>query len=144
MQAINIKQEMVIDLIMAGYSDSEAAAEAGVARQTVSRWRNKDPDFIQALEVRRELMRQRHMEAFSQLVEKAMRVMDKALESRNEHIRLKAATFVLRVSGLEGYEKPEKKLSPAEQEKATFLSALEQALLEAQEERERRYLSGEV
>lgn len=42
------KQVEALDLLLSGSSVTEAAAALGVARETVSRWRNSDPAFIAA------------------------------------------------------------------------------------------------
>jgi len=132
---LSIKQEAAIDLIMAGYSDSEVAKEVGITRQTVSRWRNDNPDFIEALQMRRALMREQHMEVFSELIGRAIAVLRDALDNGDERTRLKTAMFILRVSGLQGYAKPAKEMNREEMERATFLSVFEEALTQVHEEK---------
>ena len=129
-EGLSIKQEQAIELMMGGMTDGEIAEEVGVGRQTVSKWRNQDADFRAALALRRELVRERHMEALGELVEKAIAVVKEALESPDEKTRLKTAMFVLKVSGLQGYAKPGKAKTRGEIEKEGFLTALEESIRE--------------
>ena len=46
---ISPAQEMAIAALIRGATVTDAATEAGVSRQTVSEWRNHDPEFIAAL-----------------------------------------------------------------------------------------------
>ena len=46
---ISQTQEMAIAALIRGATVTEAATEAGVSRQTVSEWKNHDPEFIAAL-----------------------------------------------------------------------------------------------
>lgn len=44
--AINTKQELAIQALLSGASDSKAAEAAGVTRQTVNEWKNNNIEFI--------------------------------------------------------------------------------------------------
>lgn len=50
---LTIQQENAIDLLVQGKTDKEAAEEIGVARETVCRGRNKDPEFVARLNSKR-------------------------------------------------------------------------------------------
>ena len=100
------KQEMALELVMSGMTDGEVAKRVGVSRQWVNRWRNRDGDFMEALETRRQMMREHHMNRLSQLMDQAIAILGEALEAGDEGTKLKTAMYVLKISGLQGYAKP--------------------------------------
>ena len=132
---INPKQENAIDLVLSGMADGEIAERVGAARQTISRWRNQDMDFILALQTRRAQMRDKHMDAMSELVEESIRVVAKAIFYGDETTKLKTAKYVLRLSGLRAHAKPGKALTKGELEKEGFISIFEEAVREIQIEK---------
>jgi transposase len=95
-KSLMAKQERAIALALSGKGDGEIATEIGVARSTVSRWRNHNDDFRAALAGQREALRERTADALQALADKAMRVLDAAMESEHENTRLKAAAIVLK------------------------------------------------
>ena len=121
------KQEMALELVMNGMKDGEIAKRVGVSRQWVNKWRNQDSDFMYALQMRRQLMREKHMDSLSQLIEKSIKIVNEALVEGDAQTKLKAAMYVLKISGLQGYAKPLKPMTKEEMEKETIISALEQA-----------------
>ncbi|MDO9546658.1 MAG: hypothetical protein Q7J07_07915 [Pelolinea sp.] len=129
-RTISPKQEKAIDLILSGMADGETAEQVGAARQTISRWRNQDADFIMALQLRRAQIRDKHMFALSEMVETAIEVVRKALVHGDEATKLKTSLYVLRMSGLQGHAKPGKAPTKEEMEREGFMSALEGALRE--------------
>ncbi|MDO9547160.1 MAG: hypothetical protein Q7J07_10490 [Pelolinea sp.] len=133
--SINPKQEKVIDLILSGMADGEIAERVGAARQTISRWRNQDADFIMELQQRRAQVRDKHMDSLTELVEMAIEVVRKALVHGDEPTKLKTAMYVLRISGLQGHAKPGKAPTKEESEREGFMSALEGALREVNVEK---------
>jgi transposase len=50
---LSVEQENAIDLLVMGVTDREAAQKAGIARETISRWRNDNPYFLAELNRRR-------------------------------------------------------------------------------------------
>ena len=60
-RTISPKQEKAIDLILSGMADGETAEQVGVSRQCINRWRNQEADFMQALRLRRVMIREKHM-----------------------------------------------------------------------------------
>ena len=121
------KQEMALELVMSGMKDGEIAKRVGVTRQWVNKWRNQDADFMYALQMRRQLMREKHMDSLSQLIEKSIKIINETLEEGDAQTKLKAAMYVLKISGLQGYAKPVKPMTKEEMEKETIISAIEQA-----------------
>ncbi len=57
LMSVNPSQERAIEVLLSGGTQQEAAAAAGVSRETVNRWRNRHPGFIA------ELNQQRHNRA---------------------------------------------------------------------------------
>jgi FixJ family two-component response regulator len=43
------KQELAVDLVLEGQTDSEVAESVGVTRPTVNLWRNRHPAFMAEL-----------------------------------------------------------------------------------------------
>ena len=56
------KQQRALELILAGHSVTDIAAQVGVRRETVWRWRN-DPSFASEVSVRQAQRRQRRINA---------------------------------------------------------------------------------
>ena len=129
-RTISPKQEIAIDLILGGMADGKIAERVGVSRQCINRWRNQEADFMQALRLRRVLIREKHMDLLSEMMETAIGVVRKALESGDEPTRLKTAMYVLRISGLQGHAKPAKIPTKEEMEREGFMSAFIEALRE--------------
>ncbi|MDO9547055.1 MAG: hypothetical protein Q7J07_09960 [Pelolinea sp.] len=129
-RTINPKQEKAIDLILSGMADGEIGEQVGAARQTISRWRNQDTDFIMALQQRRAQVRDKHMDSLTELVEMAIGVVRKAIVYGDEATKLKTALYVLRMSGLQAHAKPAKIPKKEEMEREDFLSALKEVAKE--------------
>ena len=90
-------QVAALDLLLAGKSLTEAAAAVGVARETVSRWRNNDPTFQAAynaaLQSAHDVTTVRLLDARARAVERLAALVD----SKDEATALKAAAALLRV-----------------------------------------------
>ena len=122
---LEAKQEKALELALAGMSDVEIARRVKVSRQWVNHWRNQDEAFREELALRRQALRERHMDALTELSGEAIAAAREALRSPNENTRLKAAALVLRFSGLQGGMKGEK---PADGGRAEFLRELGSAI----------------
>ena len=105
MKRLSVSQERVIELLLAGKTQKEAAAEAGVAAETVSRWRKSNDAFREALGARRRELRAAQAERLRSLAGRAMGALEELLESRNGRVRLGAATAVLKVAFAEKGER---------------------------------------
>jgi transposase len=127
--SLSEKQENAIELMLKGMNDSEVAQRVGVSRQWVNTWRNQDVVFIRTLRERRRMLQEVHSHQLEELVEKAIGVVRETLESENMPLRLRAAMYVLKVSGLEEFMKPEE--GGGEQ---TVREALLEAIQEVEEE----------
>ena len=127
---LNDKQEKAIRLVMAGRTDAEVAKAVGVSRQWVNRWRNQDEDFRYALQIRRELLRERHLDQLSELTEAAFEAVKEALKCGDLKTKLKAAIYVLKLAGLQEHNKPGVMKTRVQIEKEQVVTGLEAALRE--------------
>src|SRR6185295_14989254 len=50
------RQHKAIELLLRGVTDAQTAAEIGVDRTTVYRWRTDDPEFVEVLETQRRIL----------------------------------------------------------------------------------------
>ncbi len=105
---------MAIELALTGMSDGEIARRVKVSRQWVNTWRNHNTVFIDALEERRRMLRERNKDAVSGLVERAIEVLRSALEDADPKIRLQAVKLVLSTAALKDSMK--EKQEPNERE----------------------------
>ena len=94
---LSADQSAALDLLLAGQTVTAAAAAVGVARETVSRWRNSDPAFMAAynaaLQSAYEAGQARLLDARGRAVERLAALVD----SPNTNYALKAAALLLRV-----------------------------------------------
>jgi phage-related tail protein len=95
--ALEADQAAALDLLLAGQTVTAAAAAVGVARETVSRWRNNDPAFQAAYNAAMQSVYEagqaRLLEARGKAVERLAALVD----SPNTNFALKAAALLLRV-----------------------------------------------
>ncbi|HEY60577.1 MAG TPA: hypothetical protein G4N92_07850 [Anaerolineae bacterium] len=105
------KQEMALELVITGMTDREIVKRVGASRQWVNTWRNQDAEFMYALQLRRQILREKHMDSLSQLIKISIDVMRAALKEGDPQMKMKAAMYMLKISGLKGFMKPGKLLS---------------------------------
>ena len=117
MSELSDKQEMALELVITGMTDREIAKRVGVSRQWVNTWRNQDAEFMYALQLRRHILREKHMDSLSQLIKISIDVMREALKEGDPQTKMKAAMYVLKISGLKGFMKPGKPMTRQEMEK---------------------------
>jgi len=108
------KQELAVELMLAGMSDGDIAERARVSRKTINTWRNQNEDFRAVLAKRRKATRERHQDELSGLVSEAIGVMREAMQEGDIVTRLRAAQAVLRTSGLQASMQAEKPASREE------------------------------
>jgi hypothetical protein len=100
---LTVQQENAIDLLIQGRSDREAADAVGVARQTVTGWRNENPDFVAELNRRRQEVWGGQVEQLKHLVARAVQVLAEDLDDvEDKALRQRAAVHILRAVGLYG------------------------------------------
>lgn len=128
---LNEKQAQALELALSGMSDGEIAEQVKVTRQTVNIWRNHDVDFVYMMTLRRQSTREQHQDAINQLIEKSMGVIRKALEDEEDPKKqLETAKFVMRMSGLQGFNKMDKVPTRKEIEEDRLRNAFETAIQE--------------
>ena len=107
---LSADQAAALDLLLAGQTVTAAAAAVGVARETVSRWRNSDANFQAAynaaLQSAYDAAAARLLDARARAVERLAALVD----SPDPAIALKAAGALLRVT----VERPRGETDPAE------------------------------
>jgi hypothetical protein len=106
---LSIEQHNAIDLLILGHTDHTVAAQTGVTRETICRWRNENPYFMAELNQRRKAMWQSAHERIRGLVGKAIDIVEKALNADD----VKAAFTVLKAANLYGHvEAPQGETEP--------------------------------
>jgi len=88
-------QEIALQALLEGKTVTRAAEAAGVARQTVSRWLHEDETFVAEFNRRRAEIWDAGKLKMIQLIEAAVAALERALQSENEGIRLRAAQWIL-------------------------------------------------
>ena len=103
-------QAAALDLLLSGQTVTATAAAVGLARETVSRWRNSDPAFMAAynaaIQSAYDAGQARLLDARARAVERLAALVD----SKDEATALKAAASLLRVPIME----PGGAIDPAE------------------------------
>ncbi len=92
---ITPQQEAVIILLLGGQTQTAAAAEVGIAKETVTRWVTGDANFVAALNSARRELWDSNMDWLRTLADEAVGTIGGLMNSQNETIRLKAALAVL-------------------------------------------------
>ena len=90
-------QAAALDLLLAGQTVTAAAAAVGVTRETVSRWRNGDPNFQAAYNA---ALQSAYDAATARLLDARAKALDRLtalVDSKDEATALKAAAALLRV-----------------------------------------------
>jgi hypothetical protein len=89
--SLSDKQELALEKLAAGLSISKAAEAAGVTRQTVYSWLDKDPNFAAAFNLwRREMIASNRARGLS-MSELALDTVANAMEAGNAHVALQVA-----------------------------------------------------
>lgn len=104
--SLNEKQALAIEMLAAGKSLAQVIEALAIDRSTLWRWR-KDESFKEALQER---MREVWLTASARLramLEPALDVMAEQLAARYDLSRVRAATTILRLSGLSKVARPE-------------------------------------
>ena len=96
--SLSVEQLNAIDVLITGATDKETASATRVTRETVTRWKNDNPNFIAELNKRRRLLWCSGHEKLRSLLTKAVDVLENELDSGN----FRAAVEVLRAVGIYG------------------------------------------
>ena len=113
-------QEAVIDQLLAGKSQAEAAALAGVAAETVSRWKRDNVLFVATWQNRRRQVWDAHAQRLRNLAGRALDVVETGLDAGD----LRAAALVLKSVDLGDLAAPEAETTPEAIKQARFQEAL--------------------
>lgn len=135
--SLSLKQEKAISLMILGKNDTEIGKAVGVSRESVWRWRNENPVFMEAARKRREKLIARHTEELQDLLGEALKVVKESLKSGDAQTKLRVALQLLKMSGLKGYAKEDEK--PEMSEKEMMIEALENVLPEVNKEIRKKY-----
>ena len=98
---LSAEQAAALDLLLAGQTITAAAAAVGVARETVSRWRNSDPAFMGAYNA---ALQSAYDATTARLLDARGKALDRLaalVDSEDEATALKAAAALLRVPVVE-------------------------------------------
>lgn len=91
------QQRHALDLLVAGKTVTEAAREAGVARETVSRWRHQDPEFkaefFIAMRSISEANQKKRLDAQTKAIDRLLEIAD----SDDDMVALKACSVLLKL-----------------------------------------------
>ena len=94
-QTITTQQESVITILLSGQTQTTAAAEVGVAKETISRWLASDAQFVAVLNSRRRELWNANLDWLQSLGDEAVATIGGLMNSHNETIQLKASMAVL-------------------------------------------------
>ena len=100
-KALSIQQRNAIDLFLTGKNDRQVAEFVGVERVTVNNWRNRKPEFIDELNRRRYELFESEMNRLRSLIASSVEALSECINSRDERIKLAAATTLLKLIGLD-------------------------------------------
>lgn len=96
---ITDSQQAAITALLAGQTTEQAAAAAGVTRQTVSEWRNHDIAFQLAYNQQRREVLQTALDALRAAGLRAVATLTRDLESEQPADRARAAAIILKTWG---------------------------------------------
>lgn len=115
---LTAQQAAALDMLLAGYTVTQTAESLGLARETVSRWRNGDADFLAAYNA---ALRSAYEASQAKLLDgrtRAIATLAGLLDGEDKGLALKAALALLRVDVPE----PTGPVSPAGAALATWLN----------------------
>ena len=94
------QQEQAIGLILLGRTDEYVGKAVGVARQTISKWKNQNVDFKAFLNKQRIENWEQHVDRIRYLIGESIQVLEENLANIEDHkIAQDAAIFVLKGTG---------------------------------------------
>jgi len=114
-QRLTAKQHKAIELLLSGSNDRQVAQSIKVARQTVTEWRNHNPEFMAEINLRRQEIWVGQAERLRGLLDKAVDVLEENLAANEGRLQQSAAMYLLKCAGLyDGGLKPEGIIDPDE------------------------------
>ncbi len=126
---LSVEQMNAIDILVQGRTDQETAETVGVARETVTRWRNDNPHFTAELNRQRRLIWGDSHDRLRALAGKAVDALEVALDEGDSRV----AVEVLKAIGLYGQVRPPS--GPEDAELVLWEEAREWAEMEFKKQR---------
>ena len=99
---LSVEQMNAIDILVQGRTDHETASTVGVARETVTRWRNDNPHFTAELNRQRRLRWGDSHDRLRALASRAVDVLETSLDEGDSRVAME----VLKAIGLSGQVQP--------------------------------------
>ena len=93
-------QATAVDILATGGSLDDVQKATTVEAATVRAWL-RDADFVAALNVRTNEVRDAHLDRLRAMVPKALDTLEGLLESQDEAVRLRVASYVLKAAALD-------------------------------------------
>lgn len=85
---LSLKQHNAIELLLLGKTDLEVAQLIGVDSETILRWRNQEPDFINAMNALRAAVWEDSVARLGNLLAKALDVVEAAITRGDEMVAI--------------------------------------------------------
>ncbi len=85
---VSLKQHNAIELLLIGKTDLEVAQLIGVDSETILRWRNQEPDFINAMNALRAAVWSDSVSRLSNLLAKSLDVVEAAITRGDEMVAI--------------------------------------------------------
>ena len=126
---LSVEQLNAIDVLVQGRTDQETAEAVGVARETVTRWRNDNPHFTAELNRQRRLIWGDSHDRLRALAGKAVDTLETSLGEGDSRV----AVEVLKAIGLYGQVRPPS--GPEDAELVLWEEAREWAEMEFKKQR---------
>ena len=126
---LSVEQLNAIDILVQGRTDKETAETIGVARETVTRWRNRNPHFTAELNRQRRLIWSDSHDRLRALASKAVDTLETSLDEGDSRV----AVEVLKAIGLYGQVQPPS--GPEDAELVLWEEAREWAEMEFKKQR---------
>ena len=82
------KKRIALELILAGQTDAQVGAAIGKGRNTIWSWRKHDPQFIAALNQRRNCLQSESFEQMNALCSQSIQLLEKAVEKGDTELAL--------------------------------------------------------
>lgn len=99
-EQLSDQQAQVITLLLAGKSQRDAAAEVGIAAETVTRWKS-DSVYVATMNARRQEVWATNTRRLRALLERAIVALGDLLDSDNEAVRHRVAMSIIKANSLQ-------------------------------------------
>lgn len=94
--SITVRQERAIQALLIGATDAQAAAVAGVSRETCCRWRHRNADFIASLNEARQDLGQDFRDGLRTPLPDALSALRDGLGADSISVRIRVAETLIR------------------------------------------------